>query len=962
MPINISSFIKLKESKKREDMKILSNIGKPFIKIYILCYNKEKLDFAIKKYENYYWAYPILMKYQDFTFENAFWKQLLEIKEEWINCEMVGTLSYKSFQKINLDKINTDITNRKYKNEYFYPFYKNDQFIKLIDHPMHIYIDEIWDYLLTEFNYNDCLEVYCNYWICTPFHMLKFIEWFHNLALPKLLMHPLAMTDANYNGKMSKEDLLKLTGYPYYPMVPFVLERFNPCFFYNFQKNIIPILIICYNNYKYVENTIQQLISIDSLLCDIIIVNNNSNDADTLKYLDQVKLKYLNEIKIINNESNNGPWINYECNTHIYDTLPDKFILTDPDLQFNENLPKNFIEEMIKLSDKYNCQKIGFALDISDHDKMFTVKYVDSKTIYEWEEQFWKEKITNENYELYRAQTDTTFCLVNKNGDWNNNMRIANNFTCKHLPWYKENKIYNIYENYLLYKKQTKISTMSKIFISYIEKNYLQINKNNELILIENNENDTNLNFWKNIYSGWEYEKFQIFDKYLDKNKILIDIGGWIGTTCIYGSRKSKEVFVVDADKLSFIDLTKNCKLNCDNVTLINNAIYNEDDTDIFFGPNQIVNSYLIKTITIESLIKKYNIDPFNISLIKVDIEGGEENILNDLFQIKNIYNIPLYISFHLDLWKDKNLNRFSFLTEEQKHNIYSNPLTSILFDEPLGNVFIKLTSYNIVSNDSKWYHKNVDTGLGNMLFQIASGLAFGIKNNAILYVPNLNTYFKLEELVKEDTIFRKINTDVLTEYNDNNYIRCYSNPNKNIHEYTFENNICLFGYFENYLNFDDLKPIILDYFSPQESNINYIINKYPKIKEDGSCSIHIRGSEKWLNFFQGNNMEKYINSYVNCINYMIDTKNIKTLFVMSNDRKFSETVVDNFKNKLDIIYTNEVAYIDIWMISLIKNNIASCSTLSFWGIYLNKNEDKFVVSNNYFRRNFFLPDWILID
>ena len=234
MPINISSFIKLRESKKREEMKILPNSVKPFIKIYILCYNQEKLEMAVKRYENYYWAYPILMKYQDFTFENAFWKQLLEIKDEWINCEMVGTLSWKSFQKINLDKINADLINKKYENEYFYPFYNTNRFVKLNDHSTHPHFDEIWNYLLTEFDYNDCIEVNYNYWICKPFHMLKFIEWFHNLALPKLLTHPLSMTNANYiEGTMNEEELLKLTGYPYYPIAPFLLERFNPCFFYS---------------------------------------------------------------------------------------------------------------------------------------------------------------------------------------------------------------------------------------------------------------------------------------------------------------------------------------------------------------------------------------------------------------------------------------------------------------------------------------------------------------------------------------------------------------------------------------------------------------------------------------------------------------------------------------------------------------------------------------------------------
>ena len=79
--------------------------------------------------------------------------------------------------------------------------------------------------------------------------------------------------------------------------------------------------------------------------------------------------------------------------------------------------------------------------------------------------------------------------------------------------------------------------------------------------------------------------------------------------------------------------------------------------------------------------IDNNNINPSEISLIKVDIKGGEEFILNDLYYIHKKYSIPLYISFHYDWWKDKNLNRFDFLTESYKKSILNNPFISILFN-----------------------------------------------------------------------------------------------------------------------------------------------------------------------------------------------------------------------------------------------------------------------------------------
>lgn len=550
----------------------------------------------------------------------------------------------------------------------------------------------------------------------------------------------------------------------------------------------IPIIIICYNNYKYVENTIQQIRRINKRCtsqnksdcaeytsesksdcmehksenksdcvehtsdnksdcveytsenksnsvehtsenksdCEehtvpnktdcvehtapnesdcteynnIQILDNCSTCSDTINFLKNI------DVKVIYNDTNSGPWILPNNNAHIYNILPNKFILTDPDLEFNENLPTNFIEILANLSDKYNCNKIGFALDISDFDKMYNCAYCHNKNIYDWEIQWWNNKIDDNDYELYHSCIDTTFSLINKKyhneNHHSNCVRIAGNFTAKHLPWYKDNKVYTVYENYLINKNTTSISTIANIIVSHIDRTYSKIYKNKEFFFIENKTGDPNLHFWKNIFTNWENETFDVFDKLLDKNKIFIDIGAWIGTTSMYGSRKSKHVYCIEADNKAFNDMASNLKINCENnYTLINKAIYNINDNDIKFGKNKFLNNskmndstsqiyndnetsdefYLIKTITLQNIIETNNINPTEISLIKVDIEGGEEYILNDLYDVYKKYNVPLYISFHYTWWKDKNLERFVFLTEIQKQNIIGNPFTSILLN-----------------------------------------------------------------------------------------------------------------------------------------------------------------------------------------------------------------------------------------------------------------------------------------
>ena len=118
-------------------------------------------------------------------------------------------------------------------------------------------------------------------------------------------------------------------------------------------------------------------------------------------------------------------------------TLPIVFILSDCDLQLNPRMPKNISEILLNISNKYNAFKVGVALNIADKDQFLDCKnYTDGKSIYEWEKKYWNKRINDTNYELYNALIDTTFTLVNYNYEGGMHIRVAGDFTAKHLPWY----------------------------------------------------------------------------------------------------------------------------------------------------------------------------------------------------------------------------------------------------------------------------------------------------------------------------------------------------------------------------------------------------------------------------------------------------------------------------------------------------------------------------------------------
>jgi hypothetical protein len=64
---------------------------------------------------------------------------------------------------------------------------------------------------------------------------------------------------------------------------------------------------------------------------------------------------------------------------------------------------------------------------------------------------------------------------------------------------------------------------------------------------------------------------------------------------------------------------------------------------------------YQVESITLSDLDKIF---PFkDVGFIKVDIEGSEEFILLDLIHYAELYNLELYVSFHLQWWKNTDVS-----------------------------------------------------------------------------------------------------------------------------------------------------------------------------------------------------------------------------------------------------------------------------------------------------------------
>lgn len=251
-------------------------------------------------------------------------------------------------------------------------------------------------------------------------------------------------------------------------------------------------------------------------------------------------------------------------------------------------------------------------------------------------------------------------------------------------------------------------------------------------------------------------------------------------------------------------------------------------------------------------------------------------------------------------------------------------------------NIYLYLSCYNSETYTSPFYKKNINTGCGNMLFQIASILPICIENKAKLNIIGLQTYLDQENLILKKTIFR--NLDPSIKYNQSRFF--INDKEFKCKNFKVIDNIAFQGYFEDYKNFEHIKPIIIEYFSPSIDEIEYLRNKY--VINDQVCSLHIRGNEI-LKLCSKSEIDNIKRQYNIGINHMINNKNIKKFIVMTDDKIFSKSLIEEYKN-IEFIFSNERDFYDIWLISIIKNNITSQSTLSWWGSYLNQNKDKYII------------------
>ena len=235
--------------------------------------------------------------------------------------------------------------------------------------------------------------------------------------------------------------------------------------------------------------------------------------------------------------------------------------------------------------------------------------------------------------------------------------------------------------------------------------------------------------------------------------------------------------------------------------------------------------------------------------------------------------------------------------------------------------------------------------GLGNQLFQIATAHSFALDNKDCCAF-NFNVpcvYQGNSPMVYRNSVFKNF-TDLpvgwrgRTIYKERGY-------GYNVIPYR-TGGMTLVGYFGNIKYFNHRRGEIISLFK-EDSVIDYLKRKYEKVLKN-SVSVHVRRGD-YFNFPKMYYVQD-IDYYNNALEHIDRNTRIDNILIMSDDIKWCK---ENFKDKRITFIEGYMDYIDMYLMSLCGCNVISNSSFSWWGSYLNKNDNKIVCSpKNWFKPN----------
>ena len=162
---------------------------------------------------------------------------------------------------------------------------------------------------------------------------------------------------------------------------------------------------------------------------------------------------------------------------------------------------------------------------------------------------------------------------------------------------------------------------------------------------------------------------------------------------------------------------------------------------------------------------------------------------------------------------------------------------------------------------------------------------------------------------------------------------------------FEYQEDIYLDGYWQNEKYFKDIREEIIRDFSLKGDISNEAKEYLGDIKNSQSVSLHVRRGD----YVQNVNTNSVhgtcdLDYYKKAIKYIEHNVQDSSFYIFSDDMTWCKEHFNFLKNKIFVDDTKS-AFDDMELMKNCKNNIIANSTFSWWGAWLNENEEKIIIT-----------------
>lgn len=250
----------------------------------------------------------------------------------------------------------------------------------------------------------------------------------------------------------------------------------------------------------------------------------------------------------------------------------------------------------------------------------------------------------------------------------------------------------------------------------------------------------------------------------------------------------------------------------------------------------------------------------------------------------------------------------------------------------------------------------NIIGGLGNQMFQYATGLSLAMSKNTSLKLDtsgfdkyDLHNYsldnFAISSVkaTKLEIFLLKLRKIILLK--DSEFIESKFNFNEDLFDQ--ENPVYLRGYWQSEKYFKSIRDKLVIEFLPKNPISSYSQGILEKIRSSNcSISLHVRRGDYLLTQNQKIHGVCSLKYYESAITFMEKSFEHPTFFVFSDDIEWA---------KNNLIFNSSVVWVDgndssrnfedIYLMSCCMHNVIANSSFSWWGAWLNSNANKKVIA-----------------